>query len=478
LNATAAEQRRGRTSIVLRAAVSAAVVAAVGLPVAISQLPRTSALERIHARGVLRIAALNSPAGCYHDGDGYAGYECDLLRNFAQGLDVPMSVELYPSAPEVIDAVRTGRADIGAGGLTIEPVWRRWIRFSPPLRVTHEQLVYTMGVVPPPSLAKLKGRLAVASDSSAAALLETEARRYPTLQWTTSDDDAADLLGQVASGDLDFTIAPSDLVAAVARDRPQLRVAFNVTGPRMLAWALPLHDSGGLARAVREFLEGRGQLLMDSLREQYFGRHVNRLDFADVSQFLSDVHDRLPLYRDVFEQAASQNRLDWRLLAAIGYQESHWNEAAESDTGVRGLMMLTVATAADVNVSDRGDPTQSIYGAARYFSALKDALPDSIGEPDRTWMALAAYNMGLGHLADARQLTKLNGGDPDDWSDVRASVRLLMQQRWYQKVAHGYARGGQALNFVGNVQAYYDLLDDTLRNRVPAPHGAETAQLD
>ncbi|MGH8370626.1 MAG: transglycosylase SLT domain-containing protein [Gammaproteobacteria bacterium] len=167
---------------------------------------------------------------------------------------------------------------------------------------------------------------------------------------------------------------------------------------------------------------------------------------------------RLTRYRKAFETAATKYNLDWRLLAAMGYQESQWDENAVSPTGVKGLMMLTLDTADFLNVRDREDPVQSIFGGARYFSQILDQLPDDIKEPDRSWMGLAAYNLGIGHLFDARNLTRELGGNPNRWLDVRNSLPLLTQERWYMRTKHGYARGYETVAYVGNVRTYFDML--------------------
>jgi membrane-bound lytic murein transglycosylase F len=150
--------------------------------------------------------------------------------------------------------------------------------------------------------------------------------------------------------------------------------------------------------------------------------------------------------------------MDWRLLAAIGYQESHWNPDASSYTGVRGVMMLTRRTANQLGVSDRLNPEQSIEGGARYFLRLRGRIPNQIREPDRSWMALAAYNLGMGHLEDARVLTKKQGGDPDRWEDISQRLELLSQQQWHQQTRYGYARGFEAKQYVENIRSYYEIL--------------------
>ncbi len=468
--------KEGQVQRLLRFAFSGAMIAAVAAIVTTALAPSPGTLARAHARGVLRVAAVENPSGCYRDAGGIEGFDCDLLRSFAQHLGMPVNIALFESSSQVVDAVRTGRADIGAGGIAVAPALRRWVRFGPALRLSEEQLVYSMETPPPVGFGNLKGSLAVTVGSRAANVLRTVGTRYPLLRWTEAADEPYDLLGQVADGDLDFTIAPSDLVAVISHERPQVRIGFTVSEPQALAWVLPPRNGTDLDSALRTYMDGIGRFEIERLKKHYFG-HVSRLDFADIAQFLDDVQERLPRYRAKFQAAALENDLDWRMLAAIGYQESRWSAAAESPTGVRGLMMLTVATAAEFDIADRGDPEQSIIGAARYFSALKSALPESIGEPDRSWMALAAYNLGLGHLNDARSLTARRGGDPDLWPDVHNSLRLLTRPGWYMKTVHGFARGGEAINFVANVQAYYDLLDEAMR----APSTAsllESAQLD
>ena len=124
------------------------------------------------------------------------------------------------------------------------------------------------------------------------------------------------------------------------------------------------------------------------------------------------LQNRLPLYKHWFEEAAQQSSQDWRLLAAIGYQESKWNPSAASAAGRSGLMQLTLESATAVKVANPTDPRQSIFGGARYFRQVYEKIPTHVPEPDRTWFALAAYNIGYGHLEDARVLAQKAGRDP------------------------------------------------------------------
>jgi membrane-bound lytic murein transglycosylase F len=171
------------------------------------------------------------------------------------------------------------------------------------------------------------------------------------------------------------------------------------------------------------------------------------------------LQSRLPLYKQWFVEAAEQSSQDWRLLAAIGYQESKWNPRATSPSGARGLMQLMGETASAAKVTDLSDARQSIFGGARYFRQVYEKIPSHVPEPDRTWFALAAYNIGYGHVEDARVLAQKAGHDPDSWQDVRKYLPLLEQERWYTQTENGYARGREPVHYVDNVRGYRDLLE-------------------
>ncbi len=204
---------------------------------------------------------------------------------------------------------------------------------------------------------------------------------------------------------------------------------------------------------LQERESGRLAAVMDR-----FYNNTERLDRLGMFHFLRDTRARLPQLIGIFRQAGRAYDLDWRLLAAVGYQESNWDPSASSFTGVRGIMMLTAQTADQLGVNDRLDPAQSIDGGARYLARLRARLPDRIAEPDRTWMALAAYNLGMGHLRDARKLTQKQGLNPDRWSDVSKSLDLLSQEKWHSQTHYGYARGFEARTYVENIQRFYKVL--------------------
>jgi membrane-bound lytic murein transglycosylase F len=282
---------------------------------------------------------------------------------------------------------------------------------------------------------------------------------YPDLNWDAQRAvESTELLNLVYEELIDYTIANSNEVALSRRYHPELQVAFELGKEMPVAWAFPHAEDNSLYRAAKTFINRiKEDGSLEQLLERYYG-YVEKLGFVDNRTFARHLVQRLPPLIPLFKQAAEHNDMDWQLLAAIGYQESHWNPKAVSPTGVKGIMMLTSATAKQMGIEDRTDTSQSISGGARYLRRVEQKLPERIQEPDRTWMALASYNVGFGHLEDARILTQRNGGDPDKWSDVKQHLPLLSQKKYFETLKHGYARGNEPVHYVDNIRSYYDLL--------------------
>jgi len=275
-----------------------------------------------------------------------------------------------------------------------------------------------------------------------------------------ADIGGADLASRMADTDLEYSPAfyqpDSRQVTFYKHLYPHLHVAFHPAGTKPVSWMYRHDDvlANRLAVFIRDQAES-GELAR--LLEQYFG-HMRTFDANTASTFLAMEKERLPLYEDLFRETAHRYSMDWTLLAAMSYQESHWHPDARSPTGVRGLMMLTQDTAAELGIDDRIDPPQSVDGGARYYHALLEKIPPRITDPDRTWFALAAYNIGFQHLEDARILTQELGGNPDRWRDVRKYLPLLDDDKWHVRTEYGKARGGEAVRYVGNIRLYEDLL--------------------
>ena len=411
-------------------------------------------LDQIKSRGELRVSTLNSPLTFMDSPEGNLGFDYELAKRFADYLGVKLVISQHTTIESMFDDLDQGKTDMLASGLVYNNERLKNYRAGPEYYSVSQQLVYRQGAVRPKSFADIKGSLVVSAGSAHIATLEAASQKYPDLNWTTTDKlSPRDLLQQVENGKLDYTLGDSVTIALMQRVYPRLAVAFDATDDEPVTWYYRKQpDDDSLAAAMLDFFSQISEDgTLEKLEEKYLG-HVGDFDYVDTRTFLNAIDTTLPDLQPLFEKYA-QN-IDWRLLAAIAYQESHWDPLAKSPTGVRGVMMLTRATAGGLNVDDRTDAEQSIRGGAQYLSHLMDKMPESIPQDERIWFALAAYNMGYGHMLDARKLTAQQKGNPDSWADVKQRLPMLNQKRFLSRTTYGYARGTQAYNYVENIRRY------------------------
>ena len=422
--------------------------------------PQT-ALERIQASGELRFAIVASPVTYFKKPVGdYAGLEYELASLFAKRLGLRAKFIVVRDDNAIRWLVNNSKVHIGLVALGLIDYWDNQLQHGPPYRTAKKQLVYRYGDGRPDSMAAVSGEQFVLSKAqSPDRLLAKFKRDYPNLMWReTETETVPELLKLVNQGEITATIADSNWIAIYRHLYPELRVALDITESLPVAWVYQRHKERSLHDAILAFyqvLQQEGQL--DRLLEQYY-RHAESFDYVDTRAFLRKIETCLPRLKKLFQQAVAQASIDWLLLAAISYQESHWNPTAKSPTGVRGLMMLTRDTADFVDVDNRLNPEQSVKGGTRYLMQILAKLPQRINPEDRLWLALAAYNLGFGHLEDARILTQEQGGDPDKWEEVRQYLPLLADDHWHPRTTNGYARGYEAVIYVDNIQRYYDIL--------------------
>ncbi len=420
-----------------------------------------SRLEQIKHEGTLHVLTRQAATTYYEGPEGLTGLEYDLIVLFAEHLGVEPNFIVPDTFEEILRQISTGQADIAAAGLTVTENRKQRMRFAPPYQMITEQVIYRSGRKRPKRVRDLYNGIVevVKGTTHEATLNSLKKKKHPQLEWNVNDQlDTDGLLYLVNQGLIDYTIADSQQAAVIRAFYPRLNVAFDITEPRQLAWALTSSDDDSLYDEVVSFFNKiKRNNTLQTLLEKHYG-HTNNLSYVGNCKFRKHIKERLPDYIDYFKSAAGKHNIDWRLLAAIGYQESHWNNNATSPTGVKGLMMLTHGTARQLKVKDRTNPLQSINGGALYFKQRLKKIPAHIEEPDRTWFALASYNVGYGHLADARKLTQRRGGNPDKWLDVKQTLPLLSKKKWYTQTRHGYARGREPVRYVENIRSYYDLL--------------------
>ncbi|MCL6415878.1 membrane-bound lytic murein transglycosylase MltF [Aestuariirhabdus sp. Z084] len=457
-----------------------AFIAVTALSLFLTGCDKPTQLEQIQQQNKLLMLTRNTPTTYFHDRDEPSGFEYELARQFANELGVELEVRAISSVEELINTLIRPAFEqpvtFAAAGLSITPERQQKVAFSPPYMNINLHLVYNRKLPKPAAFDQLtEGELVVEQGGHHEERVRSLIADFEP-QWSSSDElESMDLLQMVDDGEIAYTIVDSNLWATNYIYFPNARIAFDLQPGEQLAWAFPKGKDRSLQQEAEQFFARIAQDgTLAHLNERFYG-HVDQLDYVGVRTFMRQLDNRLPKYRELFIGAAQQHELDWKLLAAVGYQESHWRPTARSPTGVRGLMMLTLPTAKEMDVDNRLDPVQSINGGARYFAKIKRRIPESIREPDRTWMALAAYNVGRGHLEDARVITEKRGGNPNRWVDVKKNLPLLAQKKWYKSTRYGYARGHEPVAYVQNIRRYYDLIRWTETPQVEASQLAQTS---
>ena len=423
-------------------------------------------LAEIRDSGTLVVLTRNAPTTWYIDREGEpTGPEHDLARAFAAWLGVEVEFRRKPTVAAVLDGIENAEGDLAAAGLTRTEARRDRFRFGPPYQPVTQQVVCRRDHVQPESFEDLIGLdLEVIADSSyVERLSELKANGHPELEWTENESaDTEALLRAVWQREIDCTIADSTIVDINRRYFPELIAPLNLSREQQLGWVMP-QSSADLAAAVEEWLTAyRAEGHLSELQERYYG-FFEVFDYVDTAVYIRRIDKRFPKYQTHFRAAAEKYDLPYLLLAAQGYQESHWNAAARSPTGVRGIMMLTLNTARAMGVTNRLDARQSIFGGARYLARMKQRFAAEVNEPDRTWLALAAYNVGRGHLHDAQTLAREQGLSPYHWRDIKQVLPLLADPAYYNRLKYGYARGTEPVRYVQRIREYQHVLANEMQ---------------
>lgn len=420
--------------------------------------PVSQGLDSIRASGRLVVLTRIAPTTYYSGTLGDTGLEYELTRELGKALGVEIEYRTYDTEPEILEALAARRGQIALGMVATE-ARRKAFSAGPDYQSLRELVVCRRDIPLPKKPEDLVGLKIVAAEGTAGAeAIFDLAAKTEGLFVGQAREPVETLLEVVAKGQLDCTVATTLEMQVNNPYYPELVEAFPITGDQSLVW-LTAPGSDDLVPWLNDWFAGlrKSGELADIVRG-FFG-FLPPFDYVDVRAFKAAIVKTLPDYEKAMRDAERDTGLPWKLIAAVAYQESHWNPQARSHTGVRGIMMLTEDTAEHLGVENRLDPIESIYAGARYIADLKSRIPDSVREGDRLWFALAAYNMGFAHLLDARTLAVRLGLDPDSWNGIRRALSLMGKPAYAAHLKNGPAKGGQALRFVQQVRAYQHILE-------------------
>lgn len=428
------------------------------------KIHKLSSLQKIKRKKVLNVVLLNASSSYYLGANAPQGFEYDLLSAYAKHLGVKLHITTAHTQKEALELGKNEDIDIVSASLVKTKLREKELHFGPSYFEIQEQVVCNRTMLKtasfPRDVEELSGlKITVGEDTSYSETIRAlQNDGYDVNVSFTSTLSTEELLNAVSKHKIDCTIAASNVYALNIRYFPEISMAFSISGREQLAWVLQ-KGSNELEADMYAWLNNFNQSgKMAELKDHYYS-YVLFFDYYSTKMFYKRVKTRLPKYKKLFQEAATRFGIPWTLLASISYQESHWNPKAKSFTGVRGLMMLTRHTAKLLHVKNRLDPKQSIVGGTRHLKQMLKFVPKEVEGENRLKFALAAYNIGLGHIRDAQSLAKEIGLNQNIWSDLKIVLPLLSEKKYYRNLQYGYARGEEPVKYVESIYNYRNILE-------------------
>ena len=422
-------------------------------------------LEQIKIRGVLKVLTKNAPTTYFiNSEDETMGLEYELVENYAKRLGVKTRYVVKNNVESLLASLQKGEGDLIAAGLTQINSLRKRFLFGPVYQVVTPKIVCHRKAKHSKDIEDFtKSVIKVGGESYIKEFLWDLKKENPNLKIQVSPgSNAEELLEEVWKEKIDCTIAYSNTLDINRRYFPSLVTAMDFSQQHWLSWILPA-NAQGFQTSLNKWFESFPNNKLEEIFERYYG-YYPAFDYINLKTFLEHIQIRYPKYKELIEAAGKQFNIPIILLSSMSYQESKWDRKARSPTGVRGLMMLTLNTAKYLGVKNRLNPKESIFGGAKYLAELKSQLDEKIREPDRTWIALAAYNVGKGHILDAQKLAIQLDRNPNTWAGLKQTLPLLKIRKYYKTLKYGYARGSEPVRYVERIRDYSDILEKVLEN--------------
>lgn len=376
----------------------------------------------------LRVAILKGPFG---QSSPQGGLEHDYLYQFSHDYGYQVSFISVSHQQDAISLLKAGTVDIAAARLTTQDAYQYEVLTSPAYEESH--------------LVKVCPRENKNGSELPAKIFTGEAKSALKHLMLTKNHCL-----HVERREADYYLRFFSTLQIVEETKP-LSLGFYISPHRpevqrlLFAWTQKSSRNREIIR----------------IKDRYYG-HLYSLDRRDRVKFFRAIRDDLKPLLPLFKKAAHEYDIPWQLIASVAFQESHWENDAESFTGVRGIMQITSDTAEHLGIEDRTDIQQSIFGGAKYLRYLIDNQPDFLHPRDRLALALASYNVGPGHVSDIQKLAVEYGRSPYSWREIKTLLPYLSDPDYFERMEYGQARGLEPISFVNRVMGYYELLTTKL----------------
>lgn len=420
--------------------------------------PEYTGLKDIKKAGEITVITRNN-ANCYYEyRDQEMGFEFDLAKAFANYLGVKLKLKIAEKWEGMIPDIQNSAGALIAASMTITPARQEQVAFSSGYKAIQQQIIVHRNNNSIKKAEDLAGKTVhVRRGTSYQERLETLQKQGIALKIVLHDDiPTQELIRQVAQKKIEVTIADSNIALLNRRYFPQIIIAGPINEEEYLGWAVN-RNAENLLNSINAFFK---QIKANGKFAEIYSRYYSNVeifDYFDMKKYHKRLKTKLPLYRPLIQKAAKKYNFDWRLIAAQIYQESHFDPNAASHAGAFGLMQLTENTAKSLGVKNILSPEENIPAGVEHLKYLYDYFNQAKGR-DRLFISLAAYNVGQGHLFDARNLARKMNMDPDKWKSIAKTLPKLRFRKYNKNSRYGYCRGTEALGYIKQIMIYYDIL--------------------
>ncbi|WDP88592.1 MAG: membrane-bound lytic murein transglycosylase MltF [Desulfobacter sp.] len=415
-------------------------------------------VELIKKTGKLRLITANAVNTCYYYEGTPTGFEYDLAKAFADYLNVELDI-VIPGWNNMFAYLDQGKGDFIAAGIAITRKRLEHADFSIPYMTIQQRIIHHNLVFGPKNIDDMEFRTfhVRRGTSYQSRLAEIKGSGVDLNYILHNNTPTQELIAMVQNRQIKFTVADSNLALLNKRYFPDIEVGIPIQEKESLAWAVRKNDASMLKEINRFFLYANEKGILKKITKKYYD-NIKDFDVYELKKFHERIETRLPAFQEVLEQESEKYGFDWRLMAAVVYQESHFNPKAKSFTNVRGLMQVTKATAREMGIANRLNPAQSIRAGIKYLDQMHQRFDYIEDNYQRMLFALASYNIGYGHVKDAIKLAAERGLDPETWQALKTTLPLLSKKSYYKKAKHGYARGWEPVHYVERILTYFDIL--------------------
>ncbi|MBF0259379.1 MAG: membrane-bound lytic murein transglycosylase MltF [Desulfamplus sp.] len=423
--------------------------------------PTQTALARIIKTGTIRMITDNNSNSYYIYRDRPMGFEYELAKEFAAFLQVDLEV-IAPGWDNMFSYLDMDRGDFVAASVTITEKREKEMLFTQPYMEVEQKFIYHKSKLPVKKISDLPGRTIHVSRNTKYhdQILQLQKSGIQIDMVVHDDLSTEELIRMVSDNenDISYTVADSNIASLNRRYYPDICIGISLHSREHLGWAVRNGNTALSDKMVQFFDIIRHNGFLNKIYEKYYGHLETGFDYHDLKAFHEGVGAKLPKYQKAIIRESEKHGFDWRIIAAVVYQESRFDPKARSYTGVRGLMQVTEQAAAEMGIKNRRDPMQNLKAGIGYLGFLYRKF-DSVNDPlERTKFALASYNVGYGHVLDAQELAKQQGKNANHWASVNETLPLLTKSRYYSKTKYGYARGYEPVRYIEKIFMYYDIL--------------------